>query len=206
MIFSQKTLYLASKSAIRKKLLSEARIPFVVISQDADEQQCDWNLSLEKTVLSIAQFKMKHAIIPDGTSNNALCFVLSADTLIEDVYGQKQGKPVNKQDARQKIIILNQGSKLATAFCLYKFSWDGKTWKKIEGIDQVVTVEYQFQIPEHWLEQYLENTAALECAGAHYIEDGGALFFKTIRGSYTGALGLPMFEVREALEKLGFFE
>ena len=57
-------LLLASKSSSRKMLLSQARIAYQTIDQEADEAACDWGLPLEKLVESIATFKMEHAIIP----------------------------------------------------------------------------------------------------------------------------------------------
>ena len=49
------TLLLASKSQSRQRLLRDARIPFAIIEQEADESKCDWALPLEQVVQSIAQ-------------------------------------------------------------------------------------------------------------------------------------------------------
>lgn len=78
------TLLLASSSSSRKKLLDQSLIPFTVISQSADESQCDWMLSLPELVQTIAAYKMEHAILPVGAVEGEYCFVLTADTLSQD--------------------------------------------------------------------------------------------------------------------------
>jgi predicted house-cleaning NTP pyrophosphatase (Maf/HAM1 superfamily) len=40
--------------------------------------------------------------------------------------------------------------------------------------------------------------------GAGRIEDFGENFLKSVNGSYTTILGLPMFELRRALKEIGF--
>src|SRR5579863_6185861 len=96
---AQYTLYFGSKSEPRKMLLEEARIPFTVVSQNADESQCDWGLPLPQLVLSIAIYKMQHVILPDGMHEGDICFVLTADTMSHDKMGTIHGKPVDRVDA-----------------------------------------------------------------------------------------------------------
>lgn len=199
------TLLLASKSYSRQMLLTKALIPFSIIGQEADETLCDWTLQLDEVVLSIARLKMQRAVLPAGIKENDICFVLTADTLIEDIQGKKQGKPVDLEDAYKKISILEHGAKLATGFCITKNQWDGKNWIEVVREERVVFTYYTIIIPSAWKEKYFENTIALQCAGSHAGEDFGMQFVKELRGSYSGALGLPLFELREALEKLKFF-
>ena len=59
-------LLLASQSVSRQSLLQDSGIPFKVITQTADEKACDWSLTIEKVVESIALFKMKHVVMPAG--------------------------------------------------------------------------------------------------------------------------------------------
>ncbi|MCX5922118.1 MAG: Maf family protein [Candidatus Dependentiae bacterium] len=47
---------------------------------------------------------------------------------------------------------------------------------------------------------------ALEAAHTIAIEEFGAQFLKVIHGSYLTIVGLPLFELREALEELDFFD
>lgn len=59
---------------------------------------------------------------------------------------------------------------------------------------------------ELWLEHFLAAEPNLvSFAGALAVDGYASQFVKSINGSYTAILGLPLYEVREALEQLGFF-
>jgi septum formation protein len=198
-------LLVGSKSPSRQMLLRLAQIPFIVVGQDADETLCDWSLPLPDIVTHIARFKMDHVQLPAG-KDGQVCFVLTADTLTQDKDGTVQGKPTDRDDAIAKIKSSRNGSYLCTAFCLDKKIWQHGQWELIERIERIVDAEYVFTIPDEWIDIYLEKSTALNVAGAIAVEDFGAQFLKMVHGSYSGIIGLPLFEVREALEKIGFFE
>lgn len=185
-------------------LLKQALIPFQLVEQNVDETKCDWNLPLDKLVESIALYKMEHAIIPT-LANQDCCFVLTADTLSQDSTGAIHGKPTDRNDALLKIKAARNGMRTGTAFCLERKIRSGNSWVTQERMLQYVQAEYQFIIPDQWLENYLEYSYGLSCSGAIAIEDYGGLFLKSVNGSYTTIVGLPLFELREVLEKIGFF-
>lgn len=197
-------LLLGSKSASRKKLLLESKIPFTILEQDADETVCDWGMSLSKLVETIALYKMEHVVMPQGKEND-ICFVLTADTLSQDSNGSINGKPTDRADAIEKIKAARHGSQLSTAFCLDRKVFRNGVWHVDKRIVQCVHSEYQFAIPDEWIETYLDNSLALQCSNAIAIEDYGMQFLKVVHGSYSCIVGLPLFEVREALAQLGFF-
>lgn len=197
-------LLLGSKSPSRKKLLADAKIPFIVLDQDADETACDWALPLEKVVESIAIYKMQHVIMPQGKEGD-IAFVLTADTLSQDEEGEIHGKPTDRADAVAKIKAARNGSRLVTAFCLDKKIFQHGTWHTDKRKVQCVHAEYIFNIPDQWIEIYIDNSIALNASNAIAIEEFGAPFLKTMNGSYSTIVGLPLYEVREALEEFGFF-
>ena len=197
-------LCLASQSQSRQLLLKESGIPFILLSQSADEQACDWTLPLDKLVASIARHKMEHAQLPAGKEGEII-FVLTADTLSQDLDGTINGKPENRADAIDKIKRARNGSRLSTGFCLDKKVFKQGAWQLERRIEKVVSAEYTFAIPDEWIEPYLANTMALSCANAIAIEQYGTQFLKELRGSYSAIVGLPMFELRQSLEQLGFF-
>lgn len=205
MDMNKNILYFGSKSQSRKMLLDESQIPFVVVDQNADETACDWNLSLPQLVLSIAVYKMQHVMLPDGKHEGDICYVLTADTMSHDKMGVVHGKPVDKADAIAKIKASAAGSYLCTAFCLDRKVWRHGGWVIEERIADVVSAEFIFLVPENWIDIYLEKTPYLDVSGGMAIEKYGNQFLKTVQGSYSTIIGLPLFEVREALEKLGFF-
>lgn len=198
------TLLLASSSVSRQQLLRESRIPFQTIGQSADESRCDWNQPLSDVVSSIARYKMEHATLPEGKEDQIM-FVLTADTLSQDMDGKIQGKPQDREDAIKKIKSARNGSRLCTAFCLDKKIFKDGKWVTTDRIEHVVFASYIFDVPDAWIDRYLENSLGFSSSNAIAIELYGAQFLKEVRGSYTTIVGLPLFEVRQALEALGFF-
>ncbi len=197
-------LYLASQSLSRQQLLREVQIPFELVSQTADEAACDWGLPLHKLVASIALYKMEHADL-SGIDREKEIFVLTADTLSQDANGAIQGKPKDRADAIEKIKEARGGTRLCTGFCLDKKAWKNGGWQTVDRIEQVVHASYKFIIPDEWIETYLEKSPGLNCSNAIAVEQYGGQFLKEVQGSYSAIVGLPLYEVREALEKLGFF-
>ncbi len=213
---NKKTLYLASSSRSRQVLLQEAHIPFTVTGHGADEDAPDRSLPFEKLLQEIARLKMEHALLPEGTEGQEI-YVLCADSMGYDAQGTVHGKPKDREDAIAKIKALGEKSFTATAFCLDKKVFRGgrltkpeaKTggaWECIERVERVVGARYRFVIPDEWLDQYLEHSWAMTASGAVAVEFYGAQFLEWIDGSYSAVMGLPMFELRQALEHLGFFD
>ena len=197
-----KTLYLGSSSQSRQMLLREARIPFSVVSQSADESQCDWGLSLQKVVESIALYKMQHVILPIGKEGD-ICFVLTADTLTETAAGKLEGKPIDRADAIQKLKSSRDGVCTGTAFCLERRMYKSGAWQLEKQVLKYVDATYVFNVPDDALDFYLDHVPVVG-AGAIAIEGFGNQFLERIEGSYSAVVGLPMYELREALIELGF--
>ncbi len=196
-------LLLGSKSASRQMLLKQMNIPFVLIDQDADETACDWTLPFEQVVCSIARHKMKQVIMP--TVDKQELFVLTADTLSQTLDGSISGKPSGREDAIAKLKAARKGMRTGTAFCLEKRVYTFEQWQTIDRIEQFVDAQYKFVVPDSWIERYLENSASFTSSGAIAIEEYGSQFLESVNGSYTTIIGLPLYELRLALEKIGFF-
>jgi septum formation protein len=69
-----------------------------------------------------------------------------------------------------------------------------------------VPAEYTFDIPDIWIDIYLAKSIGMQTAGAIAVEGYGAQFLKIVDGSYPSIVGLPMFQLRQALEEVGFFD
>lgn len=184
----------------------QAHIPFKLIAQDADESQCDYGLPFVQLLESIAVHKMNHVLMPSGVHDEN-AFVLTVDTMIQDGHGMVYGKPENKATAFKCIQALRDNpGVVGTAFCLDKKKFQHGTWHVTERIIRYVDATFVLDIPDHWIEIYLEQFPDfINIAGALSIEGFGAQFLKTLNGSYGTALGLPLYELREILESLGFF-
>ena len=198
-------LLLASSSFSRQKLLRECGIPFELIQQDADESACDWGMAIEKVVASIARHKMDHAQIPHGKEVGQVAYVLTADTLTKDVHGTLCGKPQSREEAIAMIKTAREGSSVCTAFCLDKREWDGAEWQIVRRIERDDRADLLFSIPDEWIGTYFANSIGLKVSSAIAIEEFGQQFLRSVNGSYSTIVGLPMPELRESLHELGFF-
>ena len=200
-------LYLASQSPIRKQLLTEAQIPFSVIPQSADEEKHGISANVDKRVTEIAQAKMAHAEIPSGKTVGETCWVLTADSLVQSHAGTIFGKPNSYEHAVQMLRELRAGPcQVVTGFCCSRFVWDGSMWRVDAEYCQAVAAQVVIDITDDWIATYLEkHPYALQTAGVLVVEGYGAQFVKTVHGSYTTVMGLPLYELRCALEKLSFF-
>jgi len=197
-------LLLGSTSRPRQILLEDALIPFVVVGHDANEDDIP-HTTIEETVLNIARLKMQHVFMPADKQEGDEVFVLTADSMGCTKDGVIHGKPKDREDAIAKIKALRGESSTCTGFCVEKRVFKNGAWVTIDQREGVVSVRCQFEVPDEWMDRYLKNSWALKAAGAIAIELYGAQFLKWVDGSFTAVMGLPMFEVRQALEEVGFF-
>jgi len=199
-------LLFGSKSVPRRELLEKAHIPFLIVEQNADESQCDWSMPFPQLLASIAVHKMNHVILTAGKEGDHW-FVLTVDSMVQAHDGTILGKPVSKEAAIKMIQISRNGGIVASAFCLDKKIFKNGSWSVEQRIQKYVSAEFVLDFPDNWIEKYFEEYPDyLNVAGALTIREYGMQFVKTIHGSYSTAIGLPLFELREALESLNFFE
>lgn len=202
------TLYLASDSASRKGLLTEAQIPFQIISHTADESVVDVNKPLSEVVTEIAELKMNHVIVPAGTSEGQIVFVLTADTLtLKGGPGAYEvfGKPRDRAHAEYMLKVTRQGSITGTAFCLQKLVFKDGSWHSLDrqtGYAQGFNI---IDIPDEFIDFYLDRIDFLNVSGAIKIRGLCEQFVKEIRGSYSAIMGMPMYELRDMLYRMGFY-
>ena len=203
---NKKMLLLGSTSQSRQMLLKEALIPFQVIGHGADEDAVERSLPFKELLQAIARLKMEHVVLPNCYEEGEVVYVLTADSMGKDAQGIIHGKPKNEIDARAKIKALAQQSMTATAFCLDKKIMRNNKWTIEKRIERYVEATYEFIVPDAWVDRYLKHSWAMIASGAIAVELYGNQFLKSINGSYSTIVGLPMVEFREALEEIGFFE
>lgn len=199
-------LYLGSDSYFRKLLLTESLIPFTVVGHTADEESVDATLSLEEQVRYLAQLKMDHVPIPAGTVEGQVCYVLTADSMVSNEKGEKYSKPTATEEAYEKIRTMSGLQKVATGYCIEKKMWKNNQWVTDKNICDVSVTTFTFKVPESKIEAYFKNTNAMQSCGAIVSQGYGTQFMQCFNGSYSGAVGLPLFEVRTILEEWGFFD
>ena len=202
-------LYLASGSQSRKNLLAEAQIPFTLISQTADESLVSIDRPLPEIVQDIAILKMKHIQVPEGKFDGQVVFVLTADTL--NLTGNPEsfeifGKPKDREHAKYMLKIAREGSLVGSAFCVQKLVWQNFAWHKLDEQTGYAEAWVLVDIPDNCIDFYLDHVDYLNISGAIKIRGLCEQFTKEIRGGYSTIIGLPMYELRQTLERMGFYE
>lgn len=202
----QNVLYLGSNSYFRKMLLTESLIPFVVVGHAADEESVDPTLSLEDQVRYLAQLKIDHIMLSDGVCEGQVRYALTADSMVSNDKGEKYSKPHDMHEAYEKIRTMSGLQKVATGYCVQKRIWKNNQWVVDRSICDVNVTTFTFKVPQSKIDAYFKHTNALESCGAIVSQGYGLQFMQFFNGSYSGAVGLPLFEVRTILEDWGFFD
>ena len=197
-------LFLASSSYYRKKLLSDSKINFSIISQTADESQFSLNQSIESLVFQLSILKMDHIVFPVGVQGQ-ISYFLTADTMTLFSDGRLYGKPLDRNDAIRMLKECKSGTIGGTAFCLDRKIFDNNCWvtqKRIVDYDQA---SFIFDVPDSFIDFYLDNVSFMDLSGAIAVNGFGEQFVKQINGCYSAIFGLPMYKLRNALFSLGFY-
>jgi septum formation protein len=203
---SKDILYLGSQSTVRQRLLKTAGIKFIVLQHQSDECGVELEKDFGKYVLGIARHKMESLVLPkiEECEKNTI-FVLTADTLAK-VDDYILGKPEDLDDAKRMLKLLcSKPAEVLTGVCLEKKGWKDGMWVTEIEKHWVTKSTIEFCVDEDSYQSYFKKVPeAMVSCGAGRIEGFGESFLKSVNGSYTTILGLPMFEVLHALKEIGF--
>ncbi len=182
---------LASASPRRQELLRAVGLKFKTIPAHVNEDYINGE-SPREHVQRLARDKAL-AIARKYPASR----VLGADTIVV-IDGLILGKPKNKTQARQMLERLSgREHKVFTGFTL---SHMASRFIKTKVVQSAV----QFKpISSAELEWYISCDEPYDKAGGYAVQGKGACFIKSIRGSYTNVIGLPLCEVLEELQKSG---
>jgi septum formation protein len=205
---TQDTLYLGSQSKARQRLLEFANIKFKTLQHSSDEDVDHSQDTFEQNVLSIAKHKMQTLQLPNKDEVATDClFALTADTLIKSTKtGEILAKPENHEHAIRMLALEREAPvEVMTGCCLEKFQYKNGGWQSTEKVHWTTGAVVEFYVDEESVDQYFSAFPdILKCSGAGMVEDHGLSYLKSIQGSYTGVIGLPLYELRQALKGFGF--
>jgi septum formation protein len=122
--------------------------------------------------------------------------VLGADTSVI-VDGETLGKPEGRQDAERMLAALSGRSHQvlsAVALC----------YRDLVELRLSSTIVEFRALSEQEIRRYVATGEPLDKAGAYAIQGRGAAFVRSISGSYSGVMGLPLFETAELMQHFGF--
>ena len=58
-------------------------------------------------------------------------------------------------------------------------------------------------MPVDWIRHYCQSDEPMDKAGAYAVQGGTGQYIRCIEGSYSGVMGLPLFETAELLRRAG---
>lgn len=185
-------LILASASPRRRELLSlfDLDLDFEVEPADIDETVLRGEAP-EAYVRRVAREKALaiHARFDD-------CHVLGSDTAVV-VDGQCLGKPVDDDDARDMLERLS-GRPHQVLSAVVLVAPGGRVAERLSETE----VEFA-RPPGDWIERYIASGEPRDKAGAYGIQGRAGVWVRSLSGSYTGVVGLPLFETGELLREAG---
>lgn len=122
--------------------------------------------------------------------------VLAADTTVT-LDGKIIGKPDNLQHAAEILHTLSgrEHQVLTAVAVAYQ--------ARLELRLSVSTIWFD-QLDEERIQRYLLTNEAHDKAGAYGIQGYAGAFVKRLEGSYTGVMGLPLYETVELLKSFGY--
>jgi septum formation protein len=186
-------IYLASRSPRRVELLQQIGILCVTLPTDIDETQ-SLNESPIDYVMRLARQKAE-ACAQALNSEQRLSQIIAADTTVV-LDGQVLGKPEDDNDARQILTRLSgRVHQVHTAVAL-AFN------NQIEVVLSTTVVE-MMDLSVAQIEAYIASGDHRDKAGSYGIQGAAGAWIKRIEGSYTGVMGLPLYETAALLRKCG---
>jgi septum formation protein len=187
-------LILASKSPRRRYLLEQAGLNFSVIPSSIDETKIP--VSSPETYVRI----LSEAKADDISKKYPEKWVIGADTIVLK-NGEILGKPGSRDDARTMLKQLSgQIHQVLTGYAICCKTKD-------RMFSETIKTEVLFKNLTHEeIEWYVHTKEPFDKAGSYAIQGLGTFLVKSINGSYTNVVGLPVCEVIEFLIKEGVID
>lgn len=176
---------LASKSPRRRELLTQIGVDFSIVSVDVPEEKQIKETGLEY-VERLAQEKSKAGTVLESTMP-----VIGSDTIVmlgNDVLE----KPESQEDAVAMLCALsNNTHQVVTAVAV-------SLGNRMEYCHCMTDVSFR-EIKEDEAIHYWQTGEPKDKAGSYGIQGLGAVFVRSIQGSYSNVVGLPLYETTQLL-------
>lgn len=186
----QEAIVLASASPRRTELMALAGIEFLVVPADI----CETPLPEETATDHVKRLSREKADAVAATDEGR--FFIGADTIVV-LDGAILGKPTDAADAKRMLTALSgRDHEVITGFTVFD-----KTANV--HISRSVCTEVTFKkLEDREIAAYIATGCPMDKAGAYAIQGGAVHFVRSISGSYTNVIGLPMTELYETLQAM----
>jgi septum formation protein len=196
-------IYLASQSPRRRELLKQIGIHYDMLLLRSDPRR---KISVDETphegevpvdyVQRVCRDKARAGWETIVLRNLPLLPVLAADTTVT-IGGKIIGKPDDSEHAAEILRMLSGTQHQVLTAVAIAFE------ERLEMRLSTTTITFD-TLSEERIHRYLLTSEAHDKAGAYGIQGHAGAFVKHIDGSYTGVMGLPLYETVELLKLFGY--
>lgn len=191
-INESKLLYLASGSPRRQELLRQLELKFEVINAPVEEVA----LPHESPPSYVRRIAIEKALAGFNKVAGKEIWVIGGDTAVE-LNGKVFGKPKNEADASRMLSVLSGAThRVLSAVAVV---YDGQVFSELNQ----TLVTFRSISPEE-IQDYWQTGEPQGKAGSYAIQGLGARFIEKIEGSYSGVMGLPLYELDQLLAASGY--
>jgi septum formation protein len=125
---------------------------------------------------------------------------VGSDTVVS-VSGEILGKPGSEEGAFLMLRKLSgKTHEVITGFCV------ARSPDEVLHLGATCTEVRMKSLDTEEMRRYIKTGEPMDKAGAYAIQGAGSCLIKWIRGSYTGVVGLPLFELVSVLSDIGVVE
>lgn len=187
-------ILLASASPRRRELLKHLVINFEVAATDIDESIIEGETPRDY-VLRLSRAKA----LAGFTQSGGRLPVLGSDTIVL-LDGEMLGKPDSRTEAESMLQRLS--GRTHEVYSAVSLVVDPET-----VLDELNITAVSFgEMPAAWIRKYCQSDEPMDKAGAYAVQGGTGQFIRRIEGSYSGVMGLPLFETAALLRRAGLLE
>jgi septum formation protein len=190
-------LVLASASPRRSALLAQIGVAHRVIPAQIEEVRFDGE-AIEQCVQRLAREKARHvsALLAARATAPAGLAVLGADTTVA-IEQQMLGKPRDRAAGLAMLERLSGREHAVLSAVALSYG------DRVETALSCSLVRMRRLRPQE-CEAYWDSGEPHDKAGGYAIQGRGAVFVEALRGSYSGVMGLPLFETAQLLAAVGW--
>jgi septum formation protein len=202
MAAADRHIYLASRSSRRRELLKQIGVSFeILLLREGAGRQGDFDETPRPGedpvdyVRRVARQKAEAGWARLAQRRLLRLPVLAADTAVA-LEGQVLGKPADREEAVHFLKRLSGKVHQVHTGVAVKFD------QRIEVAVSSTDVAFS-ELADDQIRRYAATGEPLDKAGAYAIQGRAALFIRSITGSYSGVVGLPLFETGQLLARVG---
>jgi len=178
-----------------------------VLAYSCDEPSWEIGQKPEQYLVLCLDAKWDAGLKSEGFSGAKIGYgLLVADTIVV-MNGKVMGKPENKTQAIEMLKKLSGSQhEVWTGFKLGKLlGASSKGYRDFQSMTRIVKSQVEFRkLTNKEISDYVKSGEPMDKAGAYGFQGIGMQLVRSVKGSYTNIVGLPLIELKEVARRLDF--